>query len=263
MQGNPLIYPTSARLKYQQAIDKLIAPMTAEYEREIKKIYKAFGVMDASISSQFRILLNALSAKWQARFTKAGKSIVDKMLYRVEAAANNNLNASLKELSGGIAISPPKLPAGLADNLTASIAENTALIKSIPAQYASRIHSVIMASLQSGGTGAGDIFKVIKEIGLSTDKRAKLIARDQTTKITATINAERAKAVGIKKFIWRHSKGGSEPRPLHLKLDGEIFSYDDLPVIDERTGQRGLPGVLINCRCQAIPVLDFGEQVNG
>jgi hypothetical protein len=74
-----------------------------------------------------------------------------------------------------------------------------------------------------------------------------LIARDQVRKVTTAINVERAKSAGITKFRWRHSGGGSEPRQDHVDMDGMIFSYDDPPVIDERTGERGYPGQLINC----------------
>ena len=64
--------------------------------------------------------------------------------------------------------------------------------------------------------------------------------------------------LGVKKFKWLHSMGGKEPRPLHKNvLNGNVYSFDDPPVIDERTGERGLPGVLINCRCRMLPVIEF------
>jgi uncharacterized protein with gpF-like domain len=66
--------------------------------------------------------------------------------------------------------------------------------------------------------------------------------------------------IGIKKFKWRHSGGGAHPRPLHRNvLNGNIYSFDDPPVIDEKTGQRGFPGQLINCRCVMISVIEFDE----
>lgn len=53
------------------------------------------------------------------------------------------------------------------------------------------------------------------------------------------------KSAGVKKFQWLHSAGGRDPRPLHINdypsgLNGGIFSFDDLPVIDEKTGERGI-----------------------
>jgi len=105
-----------------------------------------------------------------------------------------------------------------------------------------------MRSIQPGGRGAADIKEgLTNQLGVN-DRRATRIAIDQTRKITTAMNYERSKALGVKKFKWLHSGGGAEPRPLHKNtLNGKIFSYDDLPVIDEKTGERGLPGQLINC----------------
>lgn len=61
-----------------------------------------------------------------------------------------------------------------------------------------------------------------------------MIARLETAKISSSIQLEKMKSVGIKKFRWRHSGGGKDPRPLHQSYDGMIFSFDDLPIIDEK-----------------------------
>lgn len=242
--------------------------MRREYERELEKLLRDLPpptsldsalTMDANLGSQARILLNFLSSKWQQRFGAASGGIVDTMINQVDNASKASLGASLKQLSGGLTIKMPDMPAALQDSLTASVAENTSLIKSVQAQYHERISGAVLRSIQSGGQGQQEVLAELKRIGGLTDNRAELIARDQTSKITSQMNAERQKSVGIRKFQWLHSGGGAEPRKLHLELNGQIFSYDDLPVIDSKTGERGLPGTLINCKCQAIPVLDFGD----
>lgn len=253
-----------ARERYQKALDKLIERMRKEYERELGKLLPELAEdaalsMDANLGSQARILLNKLSAKWQALFGRSASRITDRMISQVDTASKANLGASLKQLSGGLTIKTPDMPAGLQDVISASIAENVSLIKSVAVQYHDRISSAVLVSIQTGGQGRATVLEQLREIGGMSERRAKLIARDQTSKITTQMNAERAKSVGMRKFQWLHSGGGAEPRKLHQRLDGQIFSYDDLPVIDERTGERGLPGQLINCRCQAIPVLDFGD----
>lgn len=253
-----------ARERYQSALDKLIERMRKEYERDLGKLLRDFTEdsalsMDANLGSQARILLNKLSAKWQSLFSRSASRITDRMIGQVDSASKASLGASLKKLSGGLTIKTPDMPAGLQDVISASIAENVGLIKSVAAQYHDRISSAVLVSIQTGGQGRATVLEQLREIGGMSERRAKLIARDQTSKITTQMNAERAKSVGMRKFQWLHSGGGAEPRKLHLRLDGQIFSYDDLPVIDERTGERGLPGQLINCKCQAIPILDFGD----
>ena len=93
-----------------------------------------------------------------------------------------------------------------------------------------------------------------------TVNRGVNIARDQTRKAYNNLNAARMRKVGVTEFIWRHSGGGRNPRDLHQNvLNGKKFSLDDLPVIDERTGETGIPGQAINCKCTMEPVVTFGE----
>ena len=61
-------------------------------------------------------------------------------------------------------------------------------------------------------------------------------------------------AMGFDSFMW-HTILDARERPLHRMLNGKIFRFDDPPVIDERTGQRGLPGETYNCRCDLTPIM--------
>ena len=67
-------------------------------------------------------------------------------------------------------------------------------------------------------------------------------------------------AVGLNKYEWIHSGAGQQPREFHRDvLNGQIFDLDDPPIIDEDTGERGIPSQLINCRCTMRPVLEFED----
>lgn len=263
VKGDPLTYPAAAEERYRKSLESLIDEMRKAYERELSKLLRGLSVEDASLTADsnlgadVRKLLSSLSRIWQLRFSSAADKITSRMINQVDRQSKANLGKSLKQLSGGMAIKTPAVPEAMREVISASIAENVDLIKSISTQYHQKISSTVLSAIQTGGLGQKQIFDQIKHIGGVTDRRAKLIARDQVSKITSQYNAERAKSVGVKKFQWVHSGGGAEPRELHVKLDGQIFDYDNLPVIDERTGERGLPGQLINCRCVSIPVLDF------
>ncbi len=270
IKGEPLSPPSAAQDRYQRAMEKLIEPMRKEYEREINKLLGQLDepllvdeakpvTLDANLGSAARILLNRLGKKWQARFNKVSNDIVARMIGQVSQQSKSNLGQSLKKLSGGITIPTPEVPEAMQASLSASIAENVSLIKDVPRQYRQRVESAVLVAVQSGGRDRASVLKAVVDAGEKSQTRAKLIARDQTNKIASRYNAERAKSVGMRKFQWLHSGGGAEPRRLHLNLNGQIFDYDDPPVIDERTGERGLPGQLINCRCRAIPVIDFGD----
>ena len=167
------------------------------------------------------------------------------------------LGQSLKDVSGGVTLKTDVISGAVADVVKASIKQNVALIKSIPREYFLEIEGEVMRSIQTG-RGMADLQPFLEKRYGITKRRAALIARDQTSKATAAINRARMQGLGVKKFKWLHSMGGKEPRPLHKNvLNGNVFSFDDPPVIDERTGERGLPGVLINCRCRMLPVIEF------
>lgn len=244
-----MAYPLPAQERYRDTLQKLTAEMTQDYERQIRRYLKKFPqvTQDASPARPLYSLLKELSDKWAKEFAKRSDSIVSRMIRQVDVFSKKNLGNSLKEMSGGLTIKTPMLPQGLSARITASTMENVALIKSIPAQFHQRIAGMMMRSVQVGGTGSKQIFDYIKHTGQVTHNRAELIAVDQTRKITSVMNTERMKSAGVDKFEWIHSGGGAEPRELHVEYDGQIFDINNPPVIDERTGERGLPGQLINC----------------
>lgn len=258
--GKPLNYPAAPAMRYQAALDKLVARMVQEYEREIKRLYVDLDAIttDASIASQSRILLARLGKKWASLFARSADGIVERMLNQLSRDSKSQVTESLKQLSGGITINVPIMPAGLRDKMIAASVENVSLIKTISSQYHRKIEGYVMRSIEAGGDSQA-LFKDIQALQKVTDKRAKLIANDQVRKATSALNNERMKAAGVKQWRWLHSGGSSEPRQIHLDLDGQIFNYADEPPIIDTDGTRGYPGFLISCKCVQIPVVSFDE----
>lgn len=247
--GAPLHYPAAPEARYRNELDKLIAPMVRQYEREMRLLWRQYGpelTMDASLASQARMALRRLQDRFARLFAKRAPTIVDKLLGGIDKAAANSLEQSLKQLSGGVTLKVAAMPAALAEAMKASAIENVALIKSIPAQYHERIEGAVMRSIQAGGEGRKTLFDEITDIGGMSRRRAELIARDQTAKITTVMHKERAKAAGIRKFKWLHSSASAEPRRKHVEANGKIYEYDNPPRIGDR-GEPVLPGQAINC----------------
>ena len=255
----------AAAAKYDAQLQRMVKAMVKEYNREIRKLFRRHAdeehalAMDASLASQARMLFNGLDKRYAKLFAQRSKRIVERMVDTTSMQSKVSVGESLKKISGGITIKVPDMPAGLSDAVTAAVAENVGLIKSIQQQYHERISQLVLRATASGGTGANEVFEQIRHYDGLTEKRARLIAVDQTRKLTTVMNVERAKSAGMKKFEWIHSGGGSDPRELHERYDGQIFDYANPPVIDPRTGERGFPGQLINCRCTMAPVLDLGD----
>lgn len=266
LKGSKLTpYSGAAAAKYDASLQRLVSAMRKEYNREIRKLFNQHSdqlealAMDASLASQARILFNFLGNRWAKMFASRAAGMTERMIDGASMASKRSLGESLKQISGGITIKVPEMPAALQEQITAATAENVGLIKSISQQYHERISQLVLRSAATGGKGAAEIFEQIRHYDGLTEKRAKIIAIDQTRKITTAMNVERAKSVGMKRFEWVHSGGGADPRKLHLQYDGKIFDYDNPPIIDERTGERGFPGQLINCKCTMVPVLELGD----
>ncbi len=102
---------------------------------------------------------------------------------------------------------------------------------------------------------------IIKEIQSSygvSKRKAKFLARQETSLMITSFKQERYKESGISQYKWRCVSGTKlhPVRPMHKKLDGKIFSFDDPPVTSPN-GSRNNPGRDFNCRCTAIPIVKF------
>lgn len=106
-----------------------------------------------------------------------------------------------------------------------------------------------------------DLVDVIKKsYGVSVNK-AKFLARQETNLMTAKLRETRFQDAGVTKYEWR-TVAGSEAHPVrdsHQALDGKIFSWDAPPIttMPGKPQRRNHPGEDYNCRCIAVPVLEF------
>ncbi len=263
LRGTALNPSVSNAARYQARLDKLIKRMTAEVERELKSLFKTepakqYFAQDASISSQARILTNALMEKFNDIFAGVSKPIAESVTEEADKASSVAMGISLKELSGGLTISTKSISPEMVEILNASTTENVALIKSISQKYLNGVQQAVMRSITTGG-GLQDLVPYLQKSKEITYRRANMIAHDQTRKAFNALNKGRMNKLGIKEFEWLHSGGSNEPRRLHIELSGKIFSLDDPPIIQENPEERGLPGQLVNCRCRMLPVIKFNE----
>ena len=155
-----------------------------------------------------------------------------------------------RELDKSLGVPVSKLTPSMGQHVEAWVDTNVALIKSIPTQAVEKVREALLS-----GDDVEAMAKRIQEIAGITERRARLIARDQVAKLESKINAERQKVVGIEKYEWR-SRRDERVREQHRKQDGQVYSWDDPP-------PGGHPGEPVNCRCVAQAILpdadDEGE----
>ena len=264
--GLPLKPSHDAEQFYRVTLQKAIARMRKDYEqalrKELKPAAKKAAAMDAaSLGNQLGFMFGGLEDKWGKFFGKLARTLAGRVVNRINQTSKRNLDASLKDLSGGLTIKTPKMPAAMLSELQAATRTNIGLIKSIQSQYHEKVFQSVMNNVGNAEVIKGTAEKLVSKtyfIGETVSERAAFIAQDQTSKLTTATNASRMKSAGVTRFRWRHSGGSYDPRKLHLGYDGQEFDIDNPPIIDERTGERGLPGQAINCQCYMVPVIDFG-----
>lgn len=135
----------------------------------------------------------------------------------------------------------------LADQLKLFSSQNAQLIRSLPDQELERVAGIVERGLQDGKRYSDVAKDIQKSFGIS-NRRAKLIARDQTKKLNSSLTKLRQQEIGVTEYIWQTS-GDERVRPTHAANDGKKFKWDKPPAT-------GHPGEAVNCRCTAIAVLD-------
>lgn len=261
LQGDPLNPSAAVGLRYAQNIVAQIEQMTQEVEREIKKLFDSdhaqeYFAEDATTSAQARILTNFLLKKFNGRFAKKAKPMAESFANQADKASSASVHSSIQKLSGGLSLPTSALTPDMKEILSATITENVGLIKSISQKYLTDVQGAVMRSITTQ-TGAVDLLPILLKSKEITLRRANLIALDQTRKAMGNLGKARMENIGIEEYKWLHTGGSDHPRHLHQKMSGNIYRFDNPPVIDERTGERGIPGQAIYCRCRMVPVIKF------
>lgn len=250
--------------------------MTRETKEQVIELFKSDvaerfkeqqqrAASDASIAGKATKLMKDLMSRFETLFSLKSKKLAVSMVEGAKATSKTSLASSLKELSGGLSIKTSLVPKGMEDVMQASIEENVSLIKALPGEYLNKVTGTVMRSITSG-ISIGALTQQIQKYAGQTERRAKNTALDQVRKAYNNLNKQRLQAVGVGRFEWLHSGGGQHPRKSHQAMNGKIFSFDDLPVINKEQVDagseapvRGIPGQAINCGCTMNPVIEFED----
>ncbi len=248
--------------RYNKRLQELVNIMVRETEKEIaKEIAKLFEqsaindyAQDASPVVLAKKTLSKLKKKVDKLFAKYSLIEAQRFAEQADKSSYNNTVEAMKAMIETVSI--PRYGARTTEVLKSITAENALLIKSIPEQYITQVQGAVLRSLTTG-RGMQDLIPFLKRQYGVQQRRAHLLAYDQTSKAMQGLTRARLQAAGITKFIWIHSGGSNHPRKLHQFYNGKEFEFDNPPVIDEKTGVRGYPADAINCRCTMKGVIDF------
>lgn len=243
---------------YYERLERLIDAMNRSIAWHLAVAYRANTpamAMDATPSEEIRKIVGKLARRWVREFDEAAERIATLFV----GGVTKNAEASFKTILSKAGFSVPFKPSPQMNDAFADVlAENVALIKSIPAKQFAAIEQAVARSVQ-GGRDLKTLSDELLELGAKSRNRAAFIARDQNNKATAVMTKARRLSLGITEAIWVHSGGGVHPRKSHQKAGKDKLRYDISKgaLIDDVLI---MPGELPNCRCTSRAVIPgFGD----
>jgi SPP1 gp7 family putative phage head morphogenesis protein len=134
-------------------------------------------------------------------------------------------------------------PQGLLENF---IKEHIQLIKDVRLEHLNKIASSLQRGIRQGLLQK-EIARDIQVITNLSKKRVRLIARNAPLQYSGELTKHHQTSSGVKKYRWQTSQD-ERVRKSHRSRNRTIYSWDS-------PGPH--PRSEVNCRCDAIPVLDF------
>jgi len=207
------------------------------------------------------------------------QDIVTKWKLSVDMDTRRSIHTSLAKTLG-VDIAAVVDDPVVADALRLGGMKAAELISKMPSQCIGEIAKAVHDNFIGAPLPEGrSLQEQISHIQKMTPTRAKLIARDQTSKLTGLVNQTRQQSIGIEAYIWRTVKDqrvvgnpvgaypkGNKAHGDHHMMEGVWCRWDDPTVFSRDGGKtwikrpaqapKSSPGQDIQCRCHAEPVID-------
>lgn len=246
-----------ARAEYEAWLVGVIRSMERDVKKDILPAIK-LAIVD-SPADDIQGSIDRLASKYEMS-SKFFESNAATFVSKVDKA---NARAFERSLPDGFGVDLMRIirSTGETEKLKNNVRANVALIKTISSEYFSKVERAIWLELSGSSPSRKSLTEKLVSIGGVSRARAKMIARDQTSKINAQLTIERAQSIGTGEFIWHTAEdervvgnpGGLYPsgnriHGNHYKRNGKRYKFGEQPA-------DGYPGEPIGCRCWMEPVV--------
>lgn len=163
-----------------------------------------------------------------------------------------------KTIEKGIHVNPPTSSPWWDDMRNSWAEDNYTLITSNAKNYVSKINTLTEQAIVNGMSPAKLKAEIKKATEGLSDKRCKLLARDQMGKLNGQITESQMQELGLELYVWSTS-GDDRVRDSHMAMEGLLCRYDDATVCSYDNGKTWEPrpagavdlhpGQDIQCRC--------------
>jgi hypothetical protein len=262
----PVFPPAGIEREYEKRLKKAVREMEHSVVYWLRARYRANEsriVGDSAtddILKSFRKLLH----QWERNFRELADVLPRWFVTKIRGYVTNNLaqqTKPLKDAGLGFNLKFSYMSQRERQTFQAIVKENVNLIKSIARESLTQVEGIVLRNIEAGHDLARMTEELHKQFGV-TERRARMIARDQTNKATNNLSRQRLLSYGINKGIWMHTASGKTYRETHALdhtqggMDGaEYFidegCYDPNPNVQDYIQ----PGELVNCYCVCRPVI--------
>ena len=251
----------SLGISYNAELQKLVRAIKKDIDSELvpmlRKLapdYTADARVNDSWVDDITAILNMIVDKWRSpAFKMIAQRLASKFVRSADDVNRDRFNKDMGRFGIDLYSDSPVIT----DYISASIFDNTRLITSIADQYLTQVESIVMTNVRAGNRSSAIVDTLRQQFGVS-QSRAKMIARDQVSKINANLAEKRQRESGFEYFRWVDSDD-SRVRARHEKIADKvtaygkgIYRYDNPPLSDK--GVPIKPGTDFSCRCIGIPI---------
>jgi len=260
-KGLVMLYPRSIEMEYKR---KLLI-----YVKDIKLAVRNYIIGSSNFASSYQFAIrkddinddldNVIKAILVYTSTKAFM-----LISSLNSLANKinifNLNIFKKFIK-----SVPEITDKIKEEIKMWVSENIDLIVNIPVLMMTKVKDTIHSSVRESDSMTS-LKEGLRDVEVSTEKRAKFIARDQVGKLNGNIVRQRNLGLGITEYEWLTSRD-ERVRHSHKVLQGKICSWDNLDIYknnfsDKKWNKRSSIGGVhmhpeedYNCRCTSIAII--------
>ena len=261
----PVFPPAAIEKAYKKRLEKAVREMEKSVVYWLRAKYRANEdkILDSAtddLLKAFRKLLH----QWERNFRDLADVLPRWFVDKIKGYVHGNLAEQVKPLKDaglGFNLKFSYMSQKERQTFAAIVNENVNLIKSIARENLTQVEGIVLRSIQNGHDLSTLTEDLHHQFGV-TERRAAMIARDQTNKATENLSRQRLLSYGITKGIWQHTAAGKTYRETHV-LDhteggmngAEYFlsegCYDNDPNIQDYI----YPAELVNCRCVCRPLI--------
>ena len=257
--------------KFNSKISKELRILGAIYN----KSRKSYKIHEINLPYEVKIAISTADAKLDDNLKNIDKLLFD--IYPAEFVNELNIipnfSKVIKRTDKKIAdslktvIIEPQVTESQSEIIAAEWENNLKLdIKKFTAEQTVKLRQQVKDNFYAGNRRE-NLIKIFQDSYNVTHNKAKFWARQETNLLLTTYKYTKYKDAGVNWYRWGCVKMPHQPTPKspykegevrfhHGIHEGKVFNLDNPPVTDS-DGNRKNPGQDYNCRCFAIPLVNY------